>query len=345
MMAPSSRTKQMGKTVAQRTYLHVQAFDQLGAQDLQHIARAEALAGVQREEQYNVVKLEPDPRRLSLLHYEHFFETPFPRLREVWTVDLETGAVRYRTYADSLNPPILHRKELLLPADHPRYSEYAALTKTAEAIGLFDDSSRIGFQSTWQASIQARGYQLIGAQFVPLGNDESEPLESEALSAWPQVARHRTALVRQGFSAPIQTLARYGFLDGRFTVFDYGCGRGDDVRGLLENSLQAGGWDPYYAPDQPITSADIVNLGFVVNVIEDFDERVEALQRAYSLARQVLVVAVMLANPNALDGQRCNDGILSNAAKPRPAPACRICRGSRTAIRPCVNWRSTFSIR
>jgi len=151
----------------------------------------------------------------------------------------------------------------------------------------------------------------VGDQFIPIGNDESEPIESDAPPAWPQVARYRTALVRQGFSAPVQTLARYGFLEGHFTVFDYGCGRGDDVRGLLENSLQAGGWDPYYAPDQPITSADIVNLGFVINVIEDFDERAEALQRAYSLARQVLVVAVMLANPNALDGQRCNDGILT----------------------------------
>ena len=42
---------------------------------------------------------------------------------------------------------------------------------------------------------------------------------------------------------------------GNASLFDYGCGRGDDVRGLVENGLDAAGWDPYYAPDNPIQSA------------------------------------------------------------------------------------------
>ncbi len=36
------------------------------------------------------------------------------------------------------------------------------------------------------------------------------------------------------------------------------------------------------ATDDPVVAADIVNLGFVINVIEDFDERLEALTRAWS---------------------------------------------------------------
>ena len=59
---------------------------------------------------------------------------------------------------------------------------------------------------------------------------------------------------------------------------------------------------PIYAPDNPIASADIVNLGFVINVIEDFDERLEALTRAWSLAERLLVVSVMLANQNDVAG-------------------------------------------
>jgi hypothetical protein len=47
-----------------------------------------------------------------------------------------------------------------------------------------------------------------------------------------------------------------------------------------------------------------LRLGFVVNVIEDFDERLEALTRAWSLAERLLVVSVMLANQNAVAGQR-----------------------------------------
>lgn len=119
-------------------------------------------------------------------------------------------------------------------------------------------------------------------------------------------------MVRYSFSAPVQSLARYGFLDGRYALFDYGCGRGDDVRGLTENGLSAAGWDPYYAPDNPLSAADIVNLGFVINVIEDFDERVDALTRAWSLAERLLVVAVMLANQNEPRGQRFRDGVMTS---------------------------------
>jgi hypothetical protein len=126
-----------------------------------------------------------------------------------------------------------------------------------------------------------------------------------------EASRHRTALVRYGFSAPVQTLARYGFLDGSNALFDYGCGRGDDVRGLVENGITASGWDPYHAPDNPITSADIVNLGFVVNVIEDLDERLDALTRAFSLAERLLVVWVMLANQNHVQGQCFRDGLMT----------------------------------
>lgn len=310
-MTGSRRGKPVGKQVAQRTYLHVHCLDRIEAGDVQRIARAEALAGITRGESYNVIKLEADPHRLSLLGYDRFFDEPFPELREAWTVDLVLESVGYRTYADSLNPPILHRKELLLPLNHPRYREYAAVTEAAESIGLFDDPTRIGFKQYWHALIREKGYRLAGHQLVPIGNDESEPGEPTTEPAVPKIARHLTALARYGFSAPIQSLARYGFLDGRFSVFDYGCGRGDDVRGLLENGLRADGWDPYYAPDHPTHSADIVNLGFVINVIEDLNERVDALRRAYSLADRILVVAVMLANQNALAGQRFNDGVLT----------------------------------
>ena len=81
------------------------------------------------------------------------------------------------------------------------------------------------------------------------------------------------------------------------------------MRGLRENGLAASGWDPYFAPDAPVESADLVNLGFVINVIEDFGERLEALIRAWSLAGTLLVVAVMLANQNDARGESFRDGV------------------------------------
>ena len=92
----------------------------------------------------------------------------------------------------------------------------------------------------------------------------------------------------------MQHLLALGFLDGSHTVFDYGCGQGDDVRLLGAMGVAAAGWDPAFRPDAPRIPADIVNLGFVLNVIEDPDERRAALKAAFALARQALVVSVML---------------------------------------------------
>ena len=108
------------------------------------------------------------------------------------------------------------------------------------------------------------------------------------------IERERTALRRAELSSPIQHLLRFGFLDGRHTVFDYGCGRGDDLRLLDEMNVAATGWDPVYQPDGKLGPADIVNLGFVLNVIENADERSKTLKSAFALARKVLVVSVML---------------------------------------------------
>ena len=108
------------------------------------------------------------------------------------------------------------------------------------------------------------------------------------------IERERTALHRTALSSPIQHLLRFGFLDERNSLFDYGCGRGDDVRLLAEMGIAAEGWDPVFRPETERTHADVVNLGFVLNVIEDAREREETLKRAFALARKVLIVSVML---------------------------------------------------
>ena len=85
-----------------------------------------------------------------------------------------------------------------------------------------------------------------------------------------------------------------GFLDGKLSLFDYGCGRGDDLRLLKAMNIRASGWDPVFLPNGAKQPADIVNLGFVLNVIEDSKERSETLRSAYALARTLLIVSVML---------------------------------------------------
>ncbi len=302
----------IGKNVAQHVYVHCSVIEELDAPQQELIKKASTLASAQMGGDFNVIKLGQDKNRLTLLDYPGFFYEGFPVLRRYWTIDLDSKVVTFRSYADSLNPPLLHRKELLLSHDHPQRAEFSALTSAAEQIGLFHDPLRIGFQRAWAALLAQRGYRVVDHSLLPIGNDESEvtsATEEEGVDA--PIQRHRTALTRYGFSAPIQTLARFGFLDGSKTIFDYGCGRGDDLRGLRENGITAAGWDPHYAPNETKHTAQIITLGFVINVIEDTEERLAALQGAYHLAEELLVVSAMLANPEALRGKPYGDGVLT----------------------------------
>lgn len=297
------------KVVAGQSYILI---DQLSLLDNDTRNRIEAAVWIAKAQvdNFNIIKLHPSPETISLLYYPDFFEVAFPSLSHYWTVDLTSETCRYRTYESSLNPPILHRKELLLPKEHAMQPVYQALTESAEQIGLFDDPNRIGFKQAWEALINQRGYKVAGHELVPIGNEESIDAGDDCWS-FEGIARHRTALARSNFSAPLQTLARFGLLDGSRTVFDYGCGRGDDVRGLLENNIQAAGWDPYYAAEGERRPANLVNLGFVINVIEDLDERVEALRAAYELAEELLVISAMLANQENVKGTPYGDGVLT----------------------------------
>jgi DNA phosphorothioation-associated putative methyltransferase len=303
----------IGKKVLNNIYWHTSLTCEQSIEIKDKIVEAEILANVHSNIDYNVVKFDINGHALSFLWYQDFFDAPFPVLEKSYRIDLNTNRVERRSYELSLNPPILHRKELLLNDNHPRIAEYRELTSTAELLGLFDNPVAIGFKQSWESLIEKKGFQLIDGQFIPIGN--SETTNAEAFESAPlqtvAIARHLTALSRSNLSAPMQCLARHGFLDGTLSIFDYGCGKGDDIRNLIANSIPVSGWDPHYAPDQPKQQADIINLGFVINVIENYQERVEALLGAYELAQKLLVVSAMLLNQNALKGQAFNDGVIT----------------------------------
>ncbi|WP_128645422.1 DNA phosphorothioation-associated putative methyltransferase [Rhodococcus sp. BS-15] len=105
------------------------------------------------------------------------------------------------------------------------------------------------------------------------------------------VARHRTAMARTALSRPVETALADQILTTGMSFFDYGCGRGDDLRGLSALGYRASGWDPGHRPEAVRSSADVVNLGFVVNVIENPAERLETVRSAWGLARRVLIVS------------------------------------------------------
>ncbi|MBJ8348843.1 DNA phosphorothioation-associated putative methyltransferase [Antrihabitans sp. YC2-6] len=75
-------------------------------------------------------------------------------------------------------------------------------------------------------------------------------------------------------------------------VFDYGCGRGSDIDFLRLMGYTADGWDPHHRPGAELCEAAVVNLGYVINVIELPSERVSTLKKAFELAKRALVVSV-----------------------------------------------------
>jgi hypothetical protein len=119
-------------------------------------------------------------------------------------------------------------------------------------------------------------------------------------------------MARSFLSRPLTLAVEDGVISADTTVFDYGCGRGGDLRHLAALGVQATGWDPAHRPTAPREPADVVNLGYVVNVIEDPSERAEALRLAWKLTRQVLVVAARLIWEQAgLRARTLGDGVVT----------------------------------
>ncbi|WP_066426312.1 DNA phosphorothioation-associated putative methyltransferase [Anabaena sp. 4-3] len=127
-----------------------------------------------------------------------------------------------------------------------------------------------------------------------------------------EIERHRAAIARNEISRPVRLAIESAILNQDTSFFDYGCGYGGDVQRVANLGYTSGGWDPYYYPDETITAADVVNLGYVLNVIEDIEERRQSLIQAWELTRKVLIVAAqVLINAPSKAQLAYSDGIVT----------------------------------
>lgn len=125
--------------------------------------------------------------------------------------------------------------------------------------------------------------------------------------------RHRTAIVRGALSRPVRLAIDLGLVDADTTVFDYGCGYGEDLHELAKAGISAAGWDPHFRPDSLKKAADVVNLGYVINVIPDVAERHKVVLDAWRLSERALVVSARLDSErrNLTDGRPHGDGFMT----------------------------------
>ncbi len=126
-----------------------------------------------------------------------------------------------------------------------------------------------------------------------------------------EIGCDKAAIVRNDLSKPVRLALEAGLFRQNTTFFDYGCGHGGDVHRIAHQGYVCSGWDPYYHPETLHTPADVVNLGYVINVIESQAERREALIKAWKLSHQVLIVAAQVLVAQGNNHIAYEDGIVT----------------------------------
>lgn len=291
-------TLKVGKQLPDAIYVHKSALPAV-PEKLVSVLQTIATALKINAEEWNILKLYKRDFKVAFLSYPDFENYAYPALQHSFTVDLTKLSLRKSSYANSDNPPILHRKEAFVQADFKLYELFKNITAEGEAIDLYENPRLIGFKKNWERIIEKKGYFLnefgrlcpkliADTNIVSVINDEV------------QIKRHKTAINRNQLSQPMQILARHNYFNGEYSVLDYGSGKGDDMRELEAHGIDISGWDPVYLPDSDLVKSDIVNLGFVLNVIEDKDERLDTLKRAYEYADKLLIVSVMIAGESLI---------------------------------------------
>jgi len=302
-IAITCQRSRVGKLLPDALYVHISALQALDP--LLQAYESEARQIASSPEAITVVKFSTAKPTISYLFYPDFDSDPHPALQASLQVNLQTREVNYRDYGDADNSFILHRKETFVTTDYPHYQQFAALTRQEKALGLLENPRAIGTRLAWeerlgQFKVAFQGHTLVHRSLL------------NAQSTQVKIDRHKAAISRNDFSKPVRLALEAGLLNQGMTFFDYGCGQGGDVDRVTKLGCECSGWDPYYRPETPLVGADVVNLGYVINVIESQAERREALIKAWGLTQQVLIVAaqVLIAQGNSQIAY--GDGIITS---------------------------------
>lgn len=288
-----------GKQLPDSIYVHNSALSDVPEHLINVLAKISAALKIP-DSDWNILKLYKRDFKVTFLNYPDFESYSYPALQQSYTVDLTKLSVRKASYEKSDNPPILHRKETFVKTDFPLRSIFEEITKEGEKIGLYENPRSIGFKKNWERLISNKGYFLDEDGRLKAKADRKIAGGVVSIGQEIDVERHRTAIDRNQLSQPMQILARHNYFNGDYSVLDYGCGKGDDMRELEAHGIDISGWDPVHCPDGDILNTDIVNLGFVLNVIEDREERLETLKRAWEYADKLLIVSVMIAGESVI---------------------------------------------
>lgn len=154
------RNAGVGKETPTALYVHESVL-----QDLPPILRIYegcARAYIGSVEGANVIKLNRVKPQVSYLAYPDFDKKAHPELAYSFVVKLQKLRFKVRDFRDSVNPPILHRKETFVGADYQGRDKFAKLTREEERKGLYEDTSRIGLLDGWDEVLEEKGVVIKG---------------------------------------------------------------------------------------------------------------------------------------------------------------------------------------
>jgi DNA phosphorothioation-associated putative methyltransferase len=306
----------VGKKLPTALYVHISAIASLDPQ-LQECDR-QARSLLPKESKFTIIKINYEQPKISYLFYPDFDTDPHPALHQSIQVDLQIQSTQQRDYHQSPNPPILHRKETFVNQDYPLYQIFAQLTKQEEAIGLFHETRTIGTRKGWEQRLKEYNVELKDHQVIllPSSSRRGAGRCTELVEVGEgniKIDRHKAAIHRPDLSKPVRLALEAGLFTESSTFFDYGCGHGEDIKRISDRGFTSTGWDPYYRPTGDRTSAEIVNLGYIINVIESQIERREALIKAWELTQKVLIVSAQVLIGDVGKGQIAySDGVVSS---------------------------------
>ena len=155
------------KRVGRNVYVHRSAVEEL-PEALQEAVEHAGLGDPLPD--WDVVRVSQDASEVMFGRTTDWSRDPHPRLLESVTLKYR-GRNRWerqwfvtaaREYED---PPLYHRKELMLPKGHHSRHVYERLTEQEEAAGLLGRSD-IGRVSQWERALREAGYWLRGHTLV-----------------------------------------------------------------------------------------------------------------------------------------------------------------------------------
>ena len=172
----------MGKLLPNALYVHRTALEHL-----EHILRVyEGCGRAYLGEIKGTTLLRSTATRvkISYLAYPDFEKEPHPALAQFCQAVHAVATARMPEFGQGGNPPVLHRKETFLHAEHELYEKFARLSRGKA--GLLEATATIGTQEGWATRLTEKGYAIRGHRLVKAkvnGQPEAKGGSDDSLSA------------------------------------------------------------------------------------------------------------------------------------------------------------------